>query len=60
VEVKKSQAKEIVQYFPNEIKTYYEPFLGSASVLFELLHSTKKVEREVNSIKNRTLKISFF
>lgn len=34
---KRSQADEIFQYFPKGIKTYYEPFLGGASMLAKVL-----------------------
>ena len=29
-------ANEIISYFPKKFKSYYEPFLGSAAILYHL------------------------
>lgn len=52
---KRSQSEEIIKYFPKEIDTYYEPFCGGCSVLFQLLHSDIKVKNYVCSDKNKGL-----
>ena len=52
---KRSQSEEIIKYFPKEINTYYEPFCGGCSVLFQLLHSDIKVKNYVCSDKNKGL-----
>ena len=52
---KRSQANEILKYFPKEIDTYYEPFCGGASVLRRLLSSNIKVNRYVCSDLNSGL-----
>ena len=49
---KRSQAENILTYFPKEINTYYEPFCGGASVLRRLLSSDIKVNRYVCSDLN--------
>lgn len=41
---KRSQAEEIIKYFPTEIDTYYEPFVGGASVLRTLLDNSNNIK----------------
>lgn len=52
---KRSQSEEIIKRFPKEIKTYYEPFVGGGSVLFQLLNSDIKVDKYVCSDINKDL-----
>lgn len=52
---KRSQSEEIVNQFPDEIQTYYEPFVGGGSILYALLKSKKKAERYVCSDSNADL-----
>ena len=52
---KRSQAKEIIDLFPKEIETYYEPFCGGCSVLRRLLSSDIKVNKYICSDINQDL-----
>jgi DNA adenine methylase len=52
---KRSQADYIINLFPKEIDIYYEPFVGGASVLFNLLHSDIKVKKYICSDINNDL-----
>ena len=52
---KRSQASDIIKYFPKEIDTYYEPFCGGCSVLRTLLESDIKVNKYVCSDLNTEL-----
>ena len=56
---KRALSEEIIKVFPKEINTYYEPFCGGCSILFQLLHSDIKVKKYVCSDINAEL-ISFF
>ena len=49
---KRSQAEEIISYFPQQIDTYYEPFVGGASVLRALIESDIKVNQYICSDLN--------
>lgn len=49
---KRSQAEQILRYFPSEIDTYYEPFCGGASILRRLIDSNIKVKHYVCSDVN--------
>lgn len=42
---KRKQASEIIDRFPRQIDTYFEPFIGSGAVLDRLLSSNIKVQR---------------
>ncbi|AJA41426.1 DNA methyltransferase [Geobacillus virus E3] len=52
---KRWQSEKIISYFPKEIDTYYEPFVGGASVLFQLLHNDIKVNKYICSDINKDL-----
>jgi DNA adenine methylase len=52
---KRSQANEIIKYFPKEIDTYYEPFCGGASMLYALITSDISVNNYVCSDINSDL-----
>ena len=56
---KRALSEQIMEYFPKEINTYYEPFCGSCSMLFQLLNSDIKVNKYVCSDVNKEL-IDFF
>lgn len=47
---KRKQAPQIVDNFPTNIDTYYEPFLGGGSVLHELLNRVYEGEIKVKKI----------
>lgn len=44
------QAQDIIQYFPEYINTYYEPFCGGCSVIYQLLLSQKIYHTYINRI----------
>lgn len=52
---KRSQCEKIIENFPLNIKTYYEPFCGGCSVLMGLINSGFCVERYVCSDINGDL-----
>ena len=52
---KRSQAQNIVGFFPREIETYYEPFCGGCSVLRAMFETDIKVKHYVCSDTNITL-----
>lgn len=56
---KRALSEEIIRHFPKEIDTYYEPFCGSCSILFQLLHSDIKINKYICSDINKEL-IEFF
>lgn len=43
---KRLQSEEIISYFPKYIRTYYEPFCGGCSVLYQLMVSDEKFARD--------------
>lgn len=49
----------VLSYFPKNIDTYYEPFIGGGSVLFELLNRLESGDISINRLiigdKNKTL-----
>lgn len=56
---KRALSEQILKYFPKEINTYYEPFCGGCSMLFQLLHSDIRVKRYVCSDVNQDV-VNFF
>lgn len=53
---KRSQSETIVQNIPDkEYDTYYEPFCGGCSVLYQVLNSNKKFKRYICSDINKEL-----
>lgn len=56
---KNKLSSKIIEKFPLEINTYWEPFCGGASVAFNLMKTKHKVEKYVLSDINKPL-IEFF
>lgn len=53
---KRSQSEAIISKIPDKkYNTYYEPFCGGCSVLFQLLHSNIKFKKYICSDKNEGL-----
>lgn len=52
---KRSQCEDILEYFPQTINTYYEPFCGGCSMLMGLMNSDIFVKRYVCSDINKDL-----
>lgn len=52
---KRSQCEDILEYFPQTINTYYEPFCGGCSMLMGLINSEILVKRYVCSDINKDL-----
>ena len=52
---KRSQSERIIALFPKEIETYYEPFCGGCSILFQLMVSDVKVKNFMVSDLNNDL-----
>lgn len=43
---KRIQSEQIISYFPKYMRTYYEPFCGGCSVLYQLMVSDEKFARD--------------
>ena len=56
---KRHLATEIIQHFPEKIKVFYEPFIGSAQITYNLIKAGKKVDKFVCSDVNVSL-IDFY
>lgn len=52
---KRPIAAKIISFFPQEIRTYYEPFVGGGSVFFQLLKDNTNVKKFKLSDKNDSL-----
>lgn len=52
---KRHLAKEIIKYFPQNINTYYEPFLGGGSIFLTLLNSKINIKKFILSDINNDL-----
>ena len=52
---KRSQADEIIEYFPKKIDTYFEPFCGGCSMMSRLLDSDIEVNHIICSDLNKDL-----
>lgn len=52
---KDSQCKQILNYFPKEIDSYYEPFLGGGSIFLGLLESDIQINNYYLSDINKEL-----